>query len=341
VTREEAEVRIDPAPSGTTARLAHWLPDRLSAGIFAVALAAAVMAPLFLDNYLTLLANLALVYAIIGIGLTVVLGWTGQFAFISTGFFGLGAYTGGRIGALLDLPIELALLVGLVAGLALGVLFGAAAVRLRGYYLSIVTIAFLFLLDFLYRNLPDLTGGVRGFVVPTPYVAALGGLELATSNSRFYFGLLLLVAVFAIAAVLRRTAIGRAWQALRANPQAAAALGVDVYRYRLLAFAVSAGIFAVAGVWFAYVNGRVFPETYTLGELIFHFLIVVIGGMGSLRGAVVAAVALVVVREYLRGFVGFSEIFFGGSLLIAVLFFRSGIYGTIANRWRRLREDYL
>lgn len=325
-------------------RFLPFLGHRVTRGSvfgYAAVLIIGLLAPFFLGNYYLLLANIALVYAVIGIGLTLVLGWTGQFAFISAGFFGFGAYTGARIGAAADLPIEVALLVGVLASAMVGLAFGAAAVRLRGYYLSIVTIAFIFLLDYGYRNLPDITGGVRGFVVPVPYVSLLGGLELPTQPAKFYFGLGLLAVVFAAATLVRASSIGRAWQSLRVNPDAAAALGIDVYRHRLLAFVVGAAIFGAAGVWFAYVNGRVFPESYSLSELIFHFLIVVIGGMGSLRGAVIAAVLLVVAREFLRGFVGLSEITFGLVLLLSVLFLRRGIYGTIADRWRSLREPYL
>lgn len=308
---------------------------------YALVLVAALALPLFLDNYYLLLANIALVYAVIGIGLTVLLGWTGQFAFTSAAFFGFGAYTGARLGAVLDLPIEVAIVVGVFAAGVASLAFGAAAVRLRGYYLSIVTIAFMFLLDYAYRNLPEVTGGVRGFEVPVPYSGLIGGLELASQPAKFYFGVALLVVVFAAATLLRASSIGRAWQSLRVNPAAAAALGIDVYRNRLLAFVVGAAIFAAAGVWFAYVNGRVFPESYNLSELIFHFLIVVIGGMGSLRGAVIAAVLLVVARELLRGFVGLSEISFGLVLLLSVLFLRHGLYGSIAKRWHALREPYL
>ena len=344
MTVNEIDQATPPATRRTGVSRAPLVRHRVGRPVvvaYAIVLAIAMALPFVLGNYYLLLANIALVYAIIGIGLTMLLGWTGQFAFISTAFFGFGAYTGARLGAALDLPIEAAIAVGVVASAVVGLGFGAAAVRLRGYYLSIVTIASMFMLDYAYRNLPNLTGGVRGFIVPIPYSGLIGGIELGSYAARFYFGLALLVIVFAAATLLRASSIGRAWQSLRVNPAAAAALGIDVYRQRLLAFVVGAIIFGAAGVWFAYVNRRVFPESYGMGELIFHFLIVVIGGMGSLRGAVVAAVLLVVARELLRGFVGLSEITFGVVLLLSVLFMRRGIYGTLAERWRALREPYL
>lgn len=336
------EAELDVAARTALARIpvGHRVSRPVVAAYGAVLVIALVLPP-FLSNYYLLLANLALAYAMVGIGLTMLLGWTGQFAFISAAFFGFGAYTGGRIGAAFDLPIEAAIAIGVVASAVVGLGFGAAAVRLRGYYLSIVTIASMFLLDYAYRNLPDLTGGVRGFVVPVPYSGLIAGMEFGSEAAKFYVALVLLVIIFGVATLLRSSSIGRAWESLRHNPAAAAALGIDVYRQRLLAFVVAAAIFGAAGVWFAYINGRVFPESYGMGELIFHFLIVVVGGLGSIRGAVLAAVLLVVGREMLRGFVGLSEISFGLLLLLSVLFMRRGIYGTLADRWRALREPYL
>ncbi len=304
-------------------------------------LAIVVLAPLGLDGYSVYLLDLAAVYVMVAIGFTIVLGWAGQMAFISVAFFGLGAYTGGRAASVWNLPVEVALAVGILAGLLVGLGFGALAVRLRRYYLSIVTMAFMFALDYLYRNLGDLTGGVRGFPVPTPQLLLLGNQKVASPYLQYYVGFVLVVLTYLFAVRLRKSSLGRGWQVVRADEKVAQAIGVNVYRSKLAAFAISAALLSEAGVWFAFTTGRVFPESFGMNELLFHFVIMVLGGLGSLNGAAAGAVLLVVAREYLRSFTGLSEILFGLVLLVSILTMQSGVYGTLAARFRSLREAFV
>jgi branched-chain amino acid transport system permease protein len=342
-TRPAAAPRAAPEPLGPTARRPRrGRRGRLAAArVPLLALVAALLIPLFLDGYFAYLANLALVYVIVAIGFTIILGWAGQMAFADVAFFGLGAYTGARAASLWGVPAELALAIGILAGLVVGLGFGALVVRLRRYYLSIVTIAFMFVLDYLYRHLDPITGGVRGFAVPSPHFLLLGGQKISSPHLQYYVGLVLVVLAYLFAVRLRKSALGRGWQVVRVDERAAQALGIDVYRSKLAAFAISAAVIAPAGVWLGYLSGRVFPESFGMNELLFHFLIVVIGGLGSLNGAVLGAVLLVLAREYLRGFVGVSEILFGLLLLVSVLVLQKGIYGTLADRFKRLREGFV
>lgn len=301
----------------------------------------AAIVPQGLNDYTLFLAATVFTYAMIAMGLNLVLGWTGQFAFIDVAFFGIGSYVGARIGSVLELPLELALLVGIAAGLVVGLGFGALVSRLRRYYLSIVTIAFMFVLVYVYENATSLTGGLAGFTVPDPQLLVLGGLEISGEYGLYYIGLTLLVATYAFVTWLGRTQLARGWRTLRMSEDVAASLGVDVYRSKVIAIAVAGGILGLAGAWFPYVTGSVFPSSYGFPQLLFDFLVVVVGGLGSMRGAVIAAIALGVVNEKLRGLIGVSEIAFGVVLLACVMFLRRGVYGELAARVPEMREKVI
>lgn len=299
----------------------------------------AALPPLFLNQYLVYLLAIGLTYAVLSIGFTIVLGWSGQLAFVSVAYFGLGAFATGSMAARFGLPAELALIVGLVAGIVSGVAFGALVVRLTRYYMAVATLALVILLDYAYRNFTPVTGGVSGFSVPSPSFLVLAGERVTSPIGQYIVGLVLVGIAYAVARRFQVSALGRAWRVVRLDPRVAQSLGINVYRARLLAFTVAAAFMAVAGGWFVYIGGRFLPETYHLDELLFHFLILVVGGLGSLRGAIVGSLALVFVREYLRSFPGASEMIFGAILLLTVLFLPAGLYGAIASRFRGLRES--
>lgn len=298
----------------------------------------AALPPLVLNPYLLYLLAIGLAYAVLSIGFTIVLGWSGQLAFISVAYFGLGAFAAGSVASRFGSPAELALVTALVAGLVVGAGFGALVVRLGRYYMAVATLALVIILDYGYRNFPAITGGVSGFSVPAPSFAVLLSERVTAPFGQYLIGLVLLALTYAVARRLQRSQLGRSWRVVRLDPRVAQSLGINVYRARLLAFAIAAGVMAVAGGWFVFIGGRFLPETYHLDELLFHFLILVVGGLGTLRGAIIGSLALVFVREYLRSFPGASEFIFGGVLLVTVLFVPTGLYGALADRFRQLRE---
>ncbi len=307
-----------------------------------MALAAfALSVPLGLNGYFVYLADLALAYAILAIGFTFVLGWAGQMAFANVTFFGFGAYASGVAAARLGVPVEGAMLIGTAAGFLLGVAFGALVVRLRRYYLAIATMASTFILDYVYRHLDELTGGVRGLSIPTPRFWLLGGEKVASPYGQYYVGLVFLVVAVVVSVWLRKSSVGREWQVVRADERVATALGINVYASKLKAFALAAAVMSAAGAWLGCLLGQIFPESFLMNELLFQFLIVVIGGLGSVNGAITGAILLVIVRQYLQGFVGLSEILFGLLLLVSVLALQKGIYGTLAAKYHQLREGFV
>ncbi len=310
---------------------------REAALVAAVAVAAGLL-PAVLNGYYVYLLCVVFVYVVLAIGFNVVLGWSGQFAFVSAAFFGFGAFVSGRVTFLFGVPAEFAIVLGATGAALLGLLFGALAVRLQRYYLAIVTLALMYVLDYSYRNFPDLMGGVSGFRVPEPQFVLLGGAELTSDYEKYYVGLVLALVTYVTVRRVRTTALARGWRVIRRDERAAAALGINVYASRLTAFVVSSALLGLAGGWFIFLNRRFLPESFGLNEMLFDFLVLVVGGLGSLNGSVLGALLLVLAREYLRTFPGLSELVFGGILLASALFLPLGIYGTLADRLRTLRE---
>ncbi len=309
--------------------------SRLAAALIVLV---ALAIPQALNDYTLFLASTIFTYAMIAMALNIVIGWTGQFAFIDVAFFGLGAYVGARSAAVLELPLEAALVAGVIAGVVVGLAFGALVCRLRRYYLSIVTIAFMFVLIYVYENATTLTGGLAGFSVPSPELLVLGGLEIPNSYGHYYIGLVLLLATYAFVTRLGRSTLARGWYAMRTDEHVAASIGVNVYRSKVFAIAIAGGLLGLAGAWFPYLSGSAFPTSFGFQQLLFDFLVIVVGGLGSMRGAVLAAIVLGLLNEQLRGLVGLSELAFGLALLACVMFLRRGIYGELAARIPQLRE---
>ncbi len=303
----------------------------------AIALATA-LGPLVLNGYYVYLLTIVFAYVILAAGFNVVLGWSGQLAFMSAAFFGFGAWVSGRATTAYGVPAEVALLLGTVGAAILGLMFGALAVRLARYYLAIVTLALMYVLDYSYRNFAELMGGVSGFRVRDPQFALLGGAPASSDTDRYYVGLVLAIIAYLAVRWLRTTPTARGWRVIRRDERVAAALGVNVYLSRLSAFVVASAFLGLAGAWFVFLNTRFLPDAFGMQELLFDFLILVVGGLGSLNGAVVGAVLLVMAREYLRTFPGLSEILFGGVLLAVALFVPAGLFGTVAARFRSMRE---
>ena len=329
----------DAAAGGRLKLLRKWrLDGGTTVGLALLVLAVAV--PFNLNGYWVYLGNIALIYIVLTLGFNVILGWAGQLAITSAAFFGFGSLVAGLVSKHYALPVEVCLLAGTAAGTVLGAAFGALVVRLRRYYLAIATFSLLYILDYFYRNVPALTGGVSGFAVSPPRALVAGGAVLQQGWAEYFFALGLVIIVYAFMRWLQTSALGRSWVTLRQDERIAAALGISVYRSKLLAFTISAGVMSLAGAWFVFVLGSFLPDNFSLDEMLFDFLILVVGGLGSVNGAVLGSIFLVVMREYFRGVPGASEVLFGALLLLVALFLRRGLYGTLANWLRWLREPF-
>ncbi len=200
-----------------------------------------------------------------------------------------------------------------------------------------MTLAFGELLRWSYIHGERATGGTDGLPMPR---ADFFGIALDSETARFYVFLLIVTVIVKAVSNLLQSKIGRAIVAIRDNELATASLAIPTGRYIVLAFTLSGFVVGVAGCLFAVLIGRVIPESFGLIELILHFAIVLVGGLGSLFGSVLGAIALTALPEFFRSFPGLYEMFFGGLLIVFLLVQPRGL-SALAARWMpALRDRY-
>lgn len=318
-----------PAAPRSPARAAAAWAARL------VVLGLLLTPPLFANNYVQYVINLILVYALVAVGFNIVLGYLGQLAFANAAFFGIGAYSVAILMTHLGLPFWVALLPTGVIGLFAGALVGLPALRLKLYYLAIVTLVFGELMRWAYIHADEVTMGSGGLAVPK---ATVLGFTLNTDGEKYYLFLAVAIAVIWMTNNIIRSRIGRTWVAIHENELATASLGLSPALYKIAAFAWSGFVVAIAGALFAVLVGRVIPESFGLHQLLLHFSIVMIGGLGSILGSILGAAVLTAAPEILRNFPGLEEIVFSLLLIGVLLFMPRGINGLLVRRWRGLRE---
>lgn len=307
----------------------------LSIAMLVLGIAAVFIAPILFQGYgqLFLVRIFAVVglYILLSLGLNIVVGYAGLLDFGRIAFYGIGAYVGMWVGipvaqmlgeTMGGLAYFVALPIGGIAAALVGFLLGLPVLRLRGDYLAIVTLGFGEIVRItLNNNIFGVTNGAAGLpragqTLPDPF-----GLEWLKYNTYFTIGdnfsfefssnvyWYMIIAVLVLVAIvlvrnLDNSRLGRSWAAIREDEIAATAMGVDLTRAKLYAFSLGAVFGGMAGVTFAFFQAFVSPESFTFLESVLVLSIVVIGGMGSIPGVIVGALAIQGIPEFIRGFAG-------------------------------------
>jgi branched-chain amino acid transport system permease protein len=269
-------------------------PQQLIAAVIAVAAVAAF--PIASGNpYYIHLVETIMIYAIVLFGLDIVVGYTGQVSLGHAGLFGIGAYTAGvlvlKLGA--SLWITLPAAIALTAGF--GALLALPALRVTGPYLAMVTLAFGTIVQILINEMSFLTEGPMGITLEKP---SLFGIQL---DEREYYWVVLVMLIASLIFVHRvlRSHLGRAFEALRGSPVASDCMGVSVYRYKVIAFVISAGLAGLAGALYAYSEQYISPNTYNFEQTVLFLLAVIMGGRKTRTGALLGATIIVMLPKLL------------------------------------------
>jgi branched-chain amino acid transport system permease protein len=289
------------------------------------------------------------VFATAAIGLNVVVGLAGLLDLGYIAFFGVGAYVGGLLGNAglstmhVHVPFVLVIFIGASTSALFGLVIGTPTLRLRGDYLAIVTLGFGEIFRITANNWDGLTRGPNG-ISGIPHLAVgsykfgashqVFGITLPYFANYYFIELLLLVVAITGFTRLNSSRIGRAWVAIREDEVAAAAMGVDTIRLKLLAFAIGAFMAGAAGTVNAHLATQVSPDSYTFLESILLLAAVVLGGMGTVPGALIGSAALFVIPEKLRSFQDYRLLIFGLALVVMMRFRPEGIVPS----QRRRRE---
>jgi branched-chain amino acid transport system permease protein len=288
------------------------------------------------DAYIVFVAELMLIYIVLAIGLNLLIGYAGQFAFSHAAMFGIGAYATGLTMLDAHLPFPLALLCGMLAAGTVGVLISIPAFRLSGVYLGLTTLAFAEFTSWVMVHGKSVTRGASGFSVPA---ISFNPFPVSNATGTFYVAWFSAVVVLFFAWRLVRSRIGRAFAAIRDDETSAEALGINIRLYKGIAFGTSSALAGLAGGLFAVTLGYVSPESFDITQMVLQLTMILFGGLGSLAGSVFGAASIVVLNEVTRELKGVQEIVYGVLLLLFVRFQPRGIAAIAARLLPGWRED--
>ena len=299
-----------------------------------------MVAPWLVAEYWLAQLTFVLIYAIAGLGLMLLAGFTGLFSLGHAAFLGVGAYTQAVLtNAGMPFPIALACAAGLSA--AVGLIVGLPALRVKGIYLGMATLSFGFIVEEVLARWESVTGGNAGIHIKKPDIF---GWTL-NSGEEFYF-LCLVITVLATLGILNllRAPTGRAFVAIRDSEISAQSMGIHLARYKTLSFALSAALAGIAGALYAHKLQFISPDQFNILQSIDLLLMIVIGGVGSVHGVFLGAIflismpqAIAIVKDYLPAVIGqapgLQGLVYGVVLVSFVLFEPQGLYG----RWLKIR----
>ncbi|MEH6548043.1 MAG: branched-chain amino acid ABC transporter permease [Sneathiella sp.] len=297
--------------------------------------------PFVTEGYTTFQATLVMIYAIAILGLNLLTGFNGQFSLGHSAFYAIGAYTAAVLVYHLDWPVYATIPVGGVVCFVAGFLFGLPALRLEGLYLALATFALAVAVPQILKSshLEELTGGVQGLDIFRPDVPAILPIDMDQWWYLITFGIMLLL--FWVAWNLINSRSGRAMMAIRDNPIAAASMGINTSLYKSLTFGVSAFYTGIAGALSAIVIEFVAPDSFTFQLSILLFIGLVVGGTGSIWGAIFGGLFILMVPNIAEEIsTGLSYAVFGVILILVIYVMPSGIAGLINTLRVRIKKIF-
>ncbi len=267
---------------------------RISLGVFLLAL---IALPPFMSNSIIYILNVIGIFIIGAHGLNLLTGYTGQISLGHGAFMGVGAYASGILATKLGLPFLLCLpLAGLITA-AIGMIFGIPSLRIKGLYLAIATMAAQFIIEYAMGNWTSLTGGSAGLLVPP---ASIAGFQFDTDLKMYYLILFFVIIATIYTKNITRTRVGRAFVAIRDRYLSAEMMGISLYKYRLMSFAISSFMVGVSGSLWAHYVQIISDEHFTIWLSIQYLAMVIIGGLGHVLGGIFGTIFMVVLPELLR-----------------------------------------
>jgi branched-chain amino acid transport system permease protein len=277
-----------------------------------------VIVPLVFGEYYLSITNLVLISIVGALGLNILVGYTGQISIGHAAFMSVGAYTAANLAVRAGLPFWITLPAGGLMAALVGAVVGIPSLRIKGLYLAIATLAGQLIIEWIINHVPWISGGTQASIqVPRP---SLFGYELRTQGELYFF--LLFFALIAIVAALNlvRSRIGRAFVAIRDQDIAAEIIGIDIYRYKLISFAISSFYAGVCGVLYTYYFGIANYEQFQIDVSIDYLAMIIIGGLGSVLGSILGAAFVALLPLVIRTMMeSVSGIFFDASEMATVV----------------------
>jgi branched-chain amino acid transport system permease protein len=291
------------------------LPWLIAGGMLAYAFVA--------GGFFVTVMSFAMIYAIFTIGLNVFMGVAGQVSFGHNAFAALSGYASAVLTATYYWEPVAAFAVGLGLALLVALVVGWPTLRLKGHYLAMATLAIGLIVYEIAIQWQSVTQGYMGISGIAPL--GIGGYEIVSDRGKLFVLVIAVVLCSVAAARLRASRFGRALAAIAGSEDAARALGIDVARYKLAAFLVSAAYAALAGSLFVHVVEFVSPEVFGLHMVVLSFTMLYVGGIGSLGGPILGAVIVSLLPELFRGFKDYQDLFYGAGLVVLLIYAPKGL----------------
>ena len=300
-------------------------------------------APWVIQEYWLAQLTFVLIYAIVGLGLMLLAGFTGLFSLGHAAFLGVGAYTQ-AIMVNAGIPFPLAIACAGLLSAAVGMVVGLPALRVKGIYLGMATLSFGFIVEEGMARWESVTGGNAGLMVNPP---AIGSWSLDSTNEFYFLCLVITIGATLCIVNLMRSSTGRAFVAIRDSEISAQSMGIHLARYKTMSFGISAALAGIGGALYAHKIQFLSPEQFSIIQSIDLLLMVVIGGLGSIHGAFLGAIFLIVMpqlisiaKDFLPSAIGqatgLQGTVYGLMLIGFVLFEPMGLYG----RWLKIRTYF-
>jgi branched-chain amino acid transport system permease protein len=304
-TSYEADMALYPLP------IARWTVGIIGVLFFLVI-------PLGLHEYYLSICNLVWIAVIGAIGLNILVGYTGQVSIGHGAFMSVGAYTAANLATRLDSPWPVNLLAGGLMAAAVGAVVGIPSLRIKGLYLAIATLAGQLIIEWTINHVTFISGGVQASIeVPRP---RLGSMVLNTQRDMYYFLLVFVVIAIVGSMNLIRSRVGRAFIAIRDQDIAAEIIGIDIFRYKLLAFAISSFYAGVTGVLYTYFLGIANYEQFQIGVSIDYLAMIIIGGLGSILGSIFGAIFVTLLPIVIRiSMENFGDLIFSRQIVLNLI----------------------
>lgn len=294
------------------------------AAIFAVV---AVLPLLIKDDYFISVMNQALINAVVVLGLNFITGLTGQMNLGTAGIFALGAYASALLNVKLGLSPWVGMVAAVIIGYGVGMCLGYPSLRIRGVYLSLTTIGFTEIVRLLLNNLVDLTGGTQGVRNISPF--SIFGLRIHGHTGNYYFLFVFLILLSIISYRIVYSKWGRALKALSDNPDAAESLGINVSGVKIMAFTLAAIYGCIGGSLYVHMTGYVNPAMFNMDMSIRFVIMLMVGGIGLVRGNIVGAFIVTLLPEALRFLGDYYQLAFYSIVLLGAIFLPNGWFSVI------------
>ena len=316
-------------PAIATGPRQRRVPLRAILAVVLLAIAFAVVLPFVTTGYVIYIANLLLVFTVLSLGMHIVIGEAGQFSLAHAAFYGLGIYTAGLLNNLIGLPLILNLLAGGLVAALCGFAIGFLSLRMRDIYLALSTFAFGEAMQWVFSNWTPVTGGPNGLNFKP---ASLFGWTILSDKAAYPVVAIITLAFVAATLIIHFSTVGRSFRAVRESEIAAAAVGIDVKRVKLLAFTLSAFFAGAAGGLYTTFSTFIHPESLGFQTTILVLTMVVVGGIGSVWGAIGGAIVFGLIAELLRQVPSYQEVIYGGILMLFMMYLPRGVFSLFGRR---------